>query len=138
MNIFSNSTIQFIITSSITLLLGGINLWLLLRRRVQVPLEDEKILLAFPLLDSNDVITIRVLITGRIDYFPDISVRVPGSKRIVRANNIQQSKELFITALYYYLLVRFHMVIITLPFFSRNMGGVLRRSNIASTHKLAY
>lgn len=189
MNIFSNSTIQFIITSSITLLLGGINLWLLLRRRVQIPLtyetllqqrvdpsneevrdllakihispddsrvqylsfvtfklwnsgkesvtilsddkpvilsfppgatilaceeiarepqeleytwrlEDEKILLAFPLLDSNDVITIRVLLTGRIDYFPDISVRVPGSKRIVRANNIQQSKELFITALF--------------------------------------
>lgn len=62
-------------------------------------LEDERILLAFPLLDANDVITIRVLITGRIYDFPDISVRVPGSKRIVRANNIQQSKELFITAL---------------------------------------
>lgn len=62
-------------------------------------LEDERILLAFPLLDANDVITIRVLITGRIYDFPDISVRVPGSKRIMRANNIQQSKELFITAL---------------------------------------
>jgi len=62
-------------------------------------LEDERILLSFPLLDANDVITIRVLLTGRIYDFPDISVRVPGSKRIVRANNIQQSKELFITAL---------------------------------------
>ncbi|GEM_PF-5443270 len=41
MSTISNSTIQFIITISITLLIGGINLWLALRRHVQIPLAYE-------------------------------------------------------------------------------------------------
>jgi hypothetical protein len=187
LDILGNSIFQFIITTSLTLLLGGISVWLAMRRPVQIPLtyeetqvqkrvdpsneevtdllaaiyispddrrvqylnfvtfklwnsgkesvtltdekplsiafkggatilacqeietspqdleyswrlEDEKLLLAFPLLDPKDSATFRVLITGGIHDFPDISVRVPGRKRIVRANNIQQSKEMSIIA----------------------------------------
>ncbi len=199
MGILSNATVQFIISTSLTFLLGGINVWFVMRRRVQIPLtyetllqqrvdssneevrdllaethispddcrvellnfvtfklwnsgkesvttltddkpltvafrcgatilaseeiekapqeldyacrlEDEKILLAFPLFDPKDVITIRLLIAGRIDDFPDISVRVPGSKRIVRANNIRQSKEWFIIGICYLLLTTYLFV----------------------------
>jgi len=184
-HLLSNSTFQFLITTAVSLLLGGMSVWLAMRRPVQIPLtyetlvqkrvdpsneevkdllkaihiapddsrvqylhfvtfklhnsgkesiitltdakplciafkcgatilaceeiegvpqdldytcqlEDEKILLAFPLLDPKDGVTLRVLIAGSIDLFPDISVRVPGTKRIVRANNIRQSKETFI------------------------------------------
>ena len=41
MDILSNSTFQFIITSSLTLLLGGISVWLAMRRPVQIPLTYE-------------------------------------------------------------------------------------------------
>ena len=199
MGILSNATLQFIISTSLTLLLGGISVWLALRRHVQIALshetllpqpvdpsneevrdllaetyispddsrvqylnfvtfklwnsgresitsltddkpativfppgatilaceeigaapkdleyswhlEDEKILLAFPLFDPKDLITIRVLIPGRIDDSPDVSVRVPGSKRIVRANNLRQSKEWLIIGICYLVLTTYLFV----------------------------
>lgn len=188
MGILGNSTFQFIITSSLTLILGGISVWLSVRRNVQIPLtyetlfekrvypsdeeikmlletihissddsrvqylnfiifklwnsgkesvtftedkplsiafkrgatilaceeietvpqdldytcrlEDEKILLAFPLLDTKETIVLRVLIPGYIYGFPEINVRVPGRKRIVRANNIRWSKEMLMIGLF--------------------------------------
>ena len=190
MGILSNSIFQFIITTSLTLLLGGISVWFAIRRPVQIPLtyetlvqqrvnpsneevrdllaaihispddsrvqylsfvtfklwnsgkesvtltddkpiyitfnrgatilacqeietapqdleytcqlEDEKILLAFPLLDPKDSTTFRILIPERVYDFPDISIRVPGSKHIVRANNIRHSKELFILGIIFF------------------------------------
>lgn len=41
MDILSNSTVQFIITTSLTLLLGGISVWFAIRRPVQIPLNYE-------------------------------------------------------------------------------------------------
>jgi len=62
-------------------------------------LDAEKILLNFPLLDPNEAIIFRVLLTSYVNYFPQIYVRVPGKKRIERANNVRMSKEARIAAL---------------------------------------
>ena len=43
-DILSNSIFQFIITTSLTLLLGGISVWLAIRRPVQIPLTYETLL----------------------------------------------------------------------------------------------
>lgn len=61
----------------------------------------EKILLRIPLLDPKESITFRVLLTNYVNYFPAIYVRVPGKKRIVRANNIRRSKEMKFVAIAY-------------------------------------
>jgi hypothetical protein len=60
------------------------------------PIKGEKVLLTFPLLEPKDSLTLRLLITGYIDYFPGITIRVGLRKRIVRANNVRFSKELLV------------------------------------------
>src|SRR5438445_99182 len=53
MGILSNATVQFIISTSLTFLLGGMSVWLALRRRVQIALAHET-LLPQPIDPSNE------------------------------------------------------------------------------------
>lgn len=69
---------------------------------VTIKSDAEKVLLVLPLLDPKESITLRVLVTEYVDYFPEIYVRVPGRKRIVRANNTRSATELKIAALAYF------------------------------------
>ncbi len=59
----------------------------------------EKLLLTFPLLDPQESMAFKVLLTHYVNYSPALYVRVPGKKRIIRANNIGMSKEMRITAI---------------------------------------
>lgn len=59
-------------------------------------IEKEKVLLTFPSLEEKESLTLRILITGHIDYSPSISLRVGLRKRIVRANNVRFSKEMLV------------------------------------------
>ena len=68
-----------------------------------IKLDAEKLLLNFPLLDPNESITLKILTTDYIDYFPNIYARVPGKKRIVRASNIRHSKEMRIASIIFLL-----------------------------------
>lgn len=62
-------------------------------------IEGAKILLTLPLLEQKESLTLRLLITGYIDYFPGITIRVGLRKRIVRANNVRFSKEVLVVGI---------------------------------------
>jgi hypothetical protein len=70
-------------------------------------IEGEKILLTFPLLEQKESLTLRLLITGYIDYFPGITIRVGLRKRIVRANNVRFSKEMLVVGIVSFCLAAF-------------------------------
>ena len=53
---------------------------------------------------------LKFIIPGRIYDFPDISIRVPGTKCIVRANNIRQSKEMFIMGIIFLCMITYLFV----------------------------
>lgn len=66
--------------------------------KVTPMIEEEKVMLVLPLLKPKESVSLRLLLNQYVNYFPHIYARIPGKERIVRANNVESSKQLKIVA----------------------------------------